>query len=194
MLMSCDNLTVDSMDDLRRTAQQLASHPTTAASCRVVPRFRRSVRGVYATLTRVSIVAMLGCAAPHVFAPGDDQAIRGVIAAQADAWNKGDLEGYMAGYLKSDQLVFTSGGHIRHGWQETFDKYRAKYGSDRTTMGHLTFELLSVQPLGADGAIVLGRWKLTDTPNAGGGVFSLALARMPDGWRVVHDHTSADTP
>jgi ketosteroid isomerase-like protein len=59
-------------------------------------------------------------------------------------------------------------------------------------MGHLDFEILSIQPLGADGAIVLGRWRLTQTPNAGAGVFSLALARTPNGWRVVHDHTSLD--
>ena len=41
-------------------------------------------------------------------------------------------------------------------------------------------------------AIVLGRWKLTETPNAGSGVFSVVLERRPEGWRVIHDHTSAD--
>jgi ketosteroid isomerase-like protein len=90
--------------------------------------------------------------------------------------------------------VFTSGGKVRRGWQETFDKYRAKYGRDRTTMGHLDFEILAVQALGADGAVVLGRWKVTGTPVAGAGVFSVALARSADGWRVVHDHTSVDVP
>ena len=124
----------------------------------------------------------------------DDTAIRSVLAQQADAWNKGDLDGYMRGYAHTDQLVFTSGGHIRRGWQETFDKYRAKYGSDKSTMGHLAFEILSIQSLGADGAIVLGKWTLTDTPNAGGGVFSVAFERTPAGWAIVHDHTSADTP
>ena len=144
---------------------------------------------------RILVLAfVLGCAAPRAFAPADDQAIRGVIAMQAGAWNRGDLEGYMAGYARSPALVFTSGGKIRRGWQDTFDKYRAKYGSDRTTMGHLAFEILGVQPLGADGAIVLGRWTLTATPNAGAGVFSLALARTPTGWRIVHDHTSVDAP
>jgi hypothetical protein len=49
-----------------------------------------------------------------------------------------------------------------------------------------------VQQLGADGAIVLGRWKLTDTPNTGSGVFSVALRRTRRGWLVVHDHTSSD--
>jgi len=124
----------------------------------------------------------------------DDTAIRTVLEQQAAAWNNGDLDSYMRGYAHTEQLVFTSGGHIRRGWQETFDKYRAKYGSDKSTMGHLAFEILSIQSLGADGAIVLGKWKLTDTPNAGGGVFSVAFERTPEGWAIVHDHTSIDTP
>jgi len=58
-------------------------------------------------------------------------------------------------------------------------------------MGHLDFELVQIQPLGADGAVVLGRWKLAG-PQAGSGVFSLALRRTRDGWRIVHDHTSLE--
>lgn len=141
-----------------------------------------------------ALVVLAACSTPHAFMPADDQAIRAVLATQQAAWNRGDLDAFMAGYAKSQDLVFTSGGKIRRGWQDTYDKYRAKYGSDRSTMGQLAFELVSIQSLGADGAIVLGRWKLTDTPVAGGGVFSLALARTPEGWRIVHDHTSIDAP
>jgi ketosteroid isomerase-like protein len=140
------------------------------------------------------LVALVGCAhhQPRMFTPADDTAVRAVLTSQQDAWNRGDLEGYMAGYAKTPDLVFTSGGNIRRGWQETYDKFKTKYGSDTSTMGKLGFEILSIQQLGADGAIVLGRWNLTDTPVAGGGVFSVALERRAEGWRVVHDHTSAD--
>jgi ketosteroid isomerase-like protein len=131
-------------------------------------------------------------ACSHTFGPDDDRAVRGVLMAQRDAWNRGDLDAFMAGYAHSEDLVFTAGGQIRHGWQETYDKYKAKY-VDKATMGHLEFELLSVQPLGADGAIVLGKWALTDTPVAAHGVFSVALARDSTGWHVVHDHTTADS-
>jgi len=113
-----------------------------------------------------------------------------VLAAQQAAWNRGDLEGYMDGYVHSPDLVFTSGGTIRRGWQETHDKYKARYGSAPSTMGQLAFEVLGIQHLGADGAIVLGRWALTSTPNAGSGVFSVALERTARGWQIVHDHTS----
>lgn len=142
---------------------------------------------------RFALLFLLACAAPQhaSFAPSDDAAIRTVMASQAAAWNRGDLEGFMAGYAHSPDLVFTSGGNIRHGYDETFAKYKAKYGTDTSTMGKLAFELLSIQHLGADGAIVLGRWKLTG-PQDARGVFSVAFERGADGWKIVHDHTSAD--
>jgi uncharacterized protein (TIGR02246 family) len=129
-----------------------------------------------------------GCAtAPHA-----DPAVRAVLTAQQAAWNRGDLDGFMAGYARSPELVFTSGGKIRRGYAETYAKYKAKYGGDHAGMGHLEFDIVTVQSLGTDGAIVLGRWRLTETPNAGSGVFSVALERTDAGWRIVHDHTSVD--
>jgi uncharacterized protein (TIGR02246 family) len=140
------------------------------------------------------LVFLIACAAsPRLFTPSDDTAIRGVMAAQVAAWNRGDIDGFMAGYEKSPDLVFTSGGQIRHGYDETIAKYKAKYGTDKSTMGQLAFELLSVQHLGADGAIVLGRWVLTGGSNAAGGVFSVAFERTSAGWRIVHDHTSSNS-
>jgi len=137
-----------------------------------------------------------GSAAPAVrtFAPVDRTSILAVLDAQVAAWNRGDLAGYMDGYAKIDRLIFTSGGHVRTGWQSAFDHYQAKYGRDRSAMGKLAFEVLDVQPLGADGAVVLGNWVLTGSPSDGKGVFSVVLERRPEGWRVIHDHTSLATP
>jgi len=107
------------------------------------------------------------------------------------AWNRGDLAAYMAGYANTDALVFTSGGKIRRGWQAAFDHYQARYGADRASMGTLAFEVLSIDPVGADGAVVLGTWRVTGTEAAGDGVFTVVLERRPEGWRIVHDHTSS---
>lgn len=115
-----------------------------------------------------------------------------MLEAQRAAWNRGDLDAYMDGYLRGPALVFTSGAQVRRGWDETRARYRARYGGDRAGMGQLTFEVLDVLAVGADGAIVLGRWGLTGTPQAGGGVFSVVFERRPEGWRIVHDHTSSD--
>jgi ketosteroid isomerase-like protein len=146
---------------------------------------------VAASVVASVALAVAGCGA-HSFGKKDDSAIRNLLGAQQQAWNSGNLDGYMAGYLKSDELVFTSEGLIRKGWDETYAKYRERYGTDRATMGTLVFDIVSIQSLGGDGAIVLGRWKLTDTPEPGDGIFSVALRRTAKGWRIVHDHTTAN--
>jgi len=131
------------------------------------------------------------CAPPPEFSAADHQAITELLDEQRRAWNSGDLDGFMAAYEPTQALIFTSGGEVRRGWEVTRDRYRRRYGEQPATMGELAFELLDVQELGADGAIVLGRWRLTQTPQAGSGIFSLGLRRGPQGWRILHDHTSS---
>jgi ketosteroid isomerase-like protein len=146
-------------------------------------------------LASLALVAVLATACrPRELTDADRGAIAAVLADQASAWNRGDLEAFMAAYETSDALVFTSGAEIQRGWQATHDRYVARYGSGsaaQSEMGALAFEILDVRGLGGDGAIVLGTWTLTETPKAGTGVFSLGMLRTPAGWRIVHDHTSA---
>jgi ketosteroid isomerase-like protein len=115
-----------------------------------------------------------------------------VLRTQQDAWNRHDLEGFMAGYWNSPELTFFSGAQERHGWQATIDRYRERYASPGHEMGKLEFSGLRIEVLGADAAFVRGTWKLTmsdgKTPH---GVFTLVFRRFPEGWKIVHDHTSA---
>ena len=131
--------------------------------------------------------------APPRFTPEDRAAITTVLDAQVGAWNRGDLAAYMEGYAKTDALVFTSGGKVRRGWQTTYDQYKARYGQDPSGMGKLVFHIDRIDPVGEGGAVVLGRWILTDSPHDGRGVFSVILERRPEGWRIIHDHTSLAT-
>jgi len=143
------------------------------------------------------LIAVVACAsAPPVrrFEAMDRTAVTAVLEQQVAAWNRGDLAGYMAGYAKTDALVFTSGGKVRTGWQATFDTYQAKYGVAPSTMGKLAFAITQVDAIGADGAVVLGTWTLTDSDHPGTGVFSVVLERRPEGWRIIHDHTSLAPP
>jgi ketosteroid isomerase-like protein len=145
-----------------------------------------------------SIVWVGGCAGgpPRVtrFEPADRAAIAAVLDRQIAAWNRGDLAAYMDGYARTPALVFTSGGNIRRGWQEAFDHYQARYATDPKAMGTLAFQVDSIDPVGdpvgAGGAVVLGHWELTGTAHAGRGVFTLIVERRPEGWRIIHDHTS----
>jgi uncharacterized protein (TIGR02246 family) len=116
--------------------------------------------------------------------------IQSLLDNQAEAWNRGDIEGFMGGYERSEDLLFTSGGNVRRGYEATLAKYQKSY-VDADAMGHLTFKLLDVRAIGPQGAIALGEWKLTETPREAEGLFSLVLVRQSEGWRIVHDHTSA---
>jgi ketosteroid isomerase-like protein len=115
--------------------------------------------------------------------------IRAVMAAQVAAWNRGDIDGFMQGYARSDATEFVSGDKVTRGWQTVRDRYRKKYGS-REKMGRLTFSDITITPLAADAAIVLGRWQLVRRGDKPHGVFTLLFRRTPAGWRIVHDHTS----
>lgn len=117
------------------------------------------------------------------------EAIKTVMRKQAEAWNRGDIEGFMKGYWNSPNLVFVSGANVTRGWQPTLDRYKKSYDS-KAKMGVLTFSDLEVNVLSKDSATVLGRWSLqreTDNPN---GSFTLIFRKFKEGWRVIHDHTS----
>ena len=121
--------------------------------------------------------------------------IRSVLDRQVEAWNRGDLEGFMAGYWNSHELTFCSGGTVTKGWQPTFDRYKKRYRSEGKEMGRLTFDDIEVEVLTDDVALVRGRWKLALSDGKPEGLFTLKMSLRTEGWRVVYDHTSvAETP
>lgn len=113
-----------------------------------------------------------------------------MMSAQTAAWNRGDLEAFMAGYWKSPEVVFTSRGVIRKGWQTTLDTYRDHYGTDPASMGHLEFSDLEIHSIDSDAAWVLGRWTLVGGDADSTGVFTLVFRRIEHRWVIVMDHSS----
>ncbi len=116
-------------------------------------------------------------------------AIRAVMDAQAVAWNKGDLEGFMNGYWRSDKLIFVSGDNVTRGWQQTLDNYKKGYTS-KERMGTLTFSDLEINVLSKDAAVVLGSWSLEREGDHPHGKFTLTFRKLKEGWRIIMDHTS----
>ena len=119
----------------------------------------------------------------------DKKAIIQVLSEQANAWNDGDIKGYMEGYWKSDSLLFTSGGNIQRGWKATLEKYKRSYDT-KLKMGKLQFSDLEIYVLSPTSAWVFGRWELLRSEDHPNGVFTLVMKKLPEGWRIVHDHTS----
>ena len=115
--------------------------------------------------------------------------VRAVLDAQAAAWNRGDIEGYMDGYARSDDIVFISGDTLTRGWAVVLERYKKNYDS-REKMGQLSFSDLEIKPIGKDAAVVQGRWQLVRANDKPHGRFTLIFRRTKEGWRIVHDHTS----
>jgi len=116
-----------------------------------------------------------------------------VLTNQQAAWNKGDVDVFMSGYWDSPDLTFLGSSGVSRGWEGILARYRGAY-PDRATMGQLDFSDLEVRPLGEKSALVLGKWHLKRTSGDIGGVFTLVFQQFPEGWKIVHDHTSQVLP
>ncbi len=122
----------------------------------------------------------------------EEAAVARVLQAQVQAWNAHNLEGFMAGYWKSPELSFFSGGSQTYGWEQTLARYRDRYQSAGAEMGTLEFSGLNIQRLSADAAFVRGQFHLKmSSGKESSGIFTLIFRKFPDGWRIIHDHTSS---
>jgi len=135
---------------------------------------------------------------PVIGAAGKDSeaavtsAVEKTLRQQEGAWNRHDLDGFMTGYWNSPDLTFFSGAKVTSGWQSTLERYRKTYQSEGREMGKLEFSDLRIEPLGSDAAFVRGAWHLTmPDGNMPHGLFTLIFKKFSDGWKIVHDHTSA---
>lgn len=121
---------------------------------------------------------------------GAQSAVVDVLNQQNAAWNDGDIDAFMEGYWKSDQLRFGSGGTITYGWDATNERYKTRY-TDRAAMGRLVFSDLDVHVYAEDAAIVHGRWALEREADKPSGLFTLVFRDFGDGWVIVSDTTTS---
>ncbi len=123
----------------------------------------------------------------------DRAAINRVLHSQQEAWNRGDVDAFLVGYWQSPELTFSGTSGVSRGWDGVLARYKKNY-PDRAAMGQLEFSGLEFRFLGRDAALVLGKWHLKREQGDIGGVFTLVWQRFPDGWKIIHDHTSAVAP
>lgn len=150
------------------------------------------------TAAALVLLSLTGCAAPAPTpspAPAraawtaDEAEIRSRLRASADAWNGADLRGHLAIYV--DTVTFMTANGPRPGVAPIEDAFSRTYWRDGRPKQSLGFSEVTVRPLGRDAALQTGRFLLS----GGGepdqtGWFSLVWVRTPEGWRVVHDHSS----
>jgi uncharacterized protein (TIGR02246 family) len=120
----------------------------------------------------------------------DAKAINDVLSAQQAAWNRGDVDAFLVGYWPSPELTFSGSNGVSRGWAGVLARYKKSY-PNHAAMGQLDFSDLEFRFLGPDAALVLGQWHLKRESGDIGGVFTLVWQKFPDGWKIIHDHTSA---
>ncbi|HET7461997.1 MAG TPA: nuclear transport factor 2 family protein [Longimicrobium sp.] len=152
----------------------------------------------YTPLRRASAVLLLATAAacatarpaPHP-GGGDQQAIVAVLNESAEAWNRGDLDGFLLPYLNAPTTTYIARDVVR-GVPAIRESYATSWFRGGRPAGELGYSGIEVRPLGRDFALVIGHWTVTnrETHQARSGIFSLTFQRTPQGWRIIHDHSS----
>jgi beta-aspartyl-peptidase (threonine type) len=121
--------------------------------------------------------------------PDIDDEVLEVLFKQKAAWNQGNIDGFMEFYWRAEELTFQSGNNRVIGWEALLARYDKNYSGQ--SMGVLQFEDILINILSEDLVLVLGRWEVKQTNETAGGLFTLVLQRKPEGWRIIHDHTSS---
>lgn len=158
-------------------------------------------------ITAVSAVALAALAsacrsAPSAEAPAeqgagpDSRELVRAFTAQLDRsasdWNRGDLDGFMADYARDSLTGFVSGGRVQRGYDWIREHYAPRF-KPGVTRDSLRFEDVQARPLGADHALLNARYVLyRGGSTTSSGPFTLVMQRQPNGWTILHDHTSSD--
>lgn len=121
----------------------------------------------------------------------DYEGIRKVLAEQQEAWNQGDIELFMEGYVNSENLRFMSSGNINRGWDNTLERYQKSY-PDKDAMGILKFEILEIFPIEKNSAALYGTYHLTRKNDEPSGFFNLIFKKVDGNWRIISDMTCSN--
>lgn len=119
----------------------------------------------------------------------EEKVIRQLLAAQTESWNRGNLEGFMQTYWKSDSLMFIGKSGVHFGWQETLDNYKKGY-PDTTAMGKLSFDIITIKKLSPEYYYVVGKWMLKRTIGDLSGHYDLLVRKINGRWYIIADHSS----
>ena len=136
------------------------------------------------------LAAALLAAPAHDSPTTERAAILNVVARMEAAWNRGDFQGYMAGF-KNPDVVFVSGGKFQDGWKGTLDHYVRDYGGSAERRGRLHFYNLKVDLLGSDTAMLVGQYRLERGARVTEGVNTRLFRKVRGHWFITMNHVSA---
>ena len=143
------------------------------------------------------LLALAGCRfeVEEDAASGDDLSLYAeeMLRASALAWNQGDLEAFLDGYVDAPTTTYIGEDGLSTGLAEIRQRYASLFeaGAKRD---NLRFEMVLARRLGAFHGLVTARWALMrDGTVIGSGLITLVVGRVAGGWKTVHSHASADS-
>ena len=153
------------------------------------------MKAMITALAAATLIVSAGCTTPagaglQTSSDETGASLESILEDQADAWNRGDIDGFMQGYWQSPDLRFASGGTVTRGYDQTLARYKARY-TDRAAMGTLSFTDLETVRLSDSAAALHGRWQLERASDAPSGLFTLLFRRFDDGWKIISDTTTS---
>jgi uncharacterized protein (TIGR02246 family) len=135
-------------------------------------------------------VTLVGCAPTPAPVTDPTPELRALLDRSARAWNAGDLDGFLITYARDSATTFVTVRGPVHGFDEIRGRYAARFepGAERDS---LAFTDVTVRMLGGEYVLSTARYVLTrgDSVTATG-PFTVIWERRPEGWRMIHDHTS----
>lgn len=119
-----------------------------------------------------------------------EQTIRENFNTWTQAWNAGDIEGYLVCYAKTEDTTYIGSGKILYGFDAIVNNYRQRF-STPDSMGQLQVQSLKITVIDEHNALIIGVFQYEITHQISNGVFTLHTRKMSDGWRIIVDHSSA---
>lgn len=119
----------------------------------------------------------------------DEGEIRNLLVQQTEAWNRGDISGFMQTYWQNDSLMFIGKDGVTWGWKNTLERYKKGY-PDKETMGQLSFDVIQVKKLSAEYFFVVGKWMIKRNTGDLRGHYNLLMKRIKGQWKIIADHSS----
>jgi ketosteroid isomerase-like protein len=137
----------------------------------------------------ILLLLIVGCSHEPQLRNYDKTEILNIMKKQEISWSKGDVQSYMDSYWKSDSLRFITKKGVIYGWQNMLEKYKKSY-PDKTAMGSLKFEIISMEQIATDKVLVIGKWTLKRSSDELSGFYSLIWKKINGRWQIIIDHTS----
>jgi hypothetical protein len=144
----------------------------------------------YTILLLFTICLLMACSGTKsVPLSADKDAIAKVLRDQEKAWSAGNIEAFMEGYWKDEQLTFIGRSGVSYSWATTLSNYKKNY-PDKAAMGILSFNIIELRPITKGAYYMIGKYTLKRAEDEPSGFFSLVWEKKNGNWVITSDHTS----